>query len=369
MIVANVILAVAVLDHFGGPAALGEKLASAFGSDVLRSLPPPGDERLGVVALLAWMYFTSEIALFLLLLVLTLPALGGILLWPDLHTQAYAAGHDPELIYGRMLAQFLGPGLLGFVLAGLIASVMSTVSANLNASGQVVANDVYRQFINKKASERQMIRVGRMVMALICILAVIVAWKVQSIIRVAVFILGLSSAELSATWAQWGWWRFNKSGRLAATFGGPLIFLASQFFWSNAMKVRSMFTLGYLATLTGMAVTTALWIAVTLLTRPDDMETLKEFYRRAKPLGFWGPVRRALGDGAGSRPRGRIRQGFLLSLTGFSAIVFLILGLSNFYIGKSGLGSTLLACFIGLGVLFLVLFNRYFRTISSEGVK
>ena len=404
MIAANVILALAVLDYFGGPAALGRKLASAFGPCVLHSLPPAGDERLGVMALLAWilgtsigyggdisamggpaegqrilsckserdaswMYFTTEIALFLLLLVLTLPALGGILIWPDLHTQAYTAGHDPELIYGRMLAQFLGPGLLGFVLAGLIASVMSTVSANLNASGQVVANDVYRYLFNKKASERQMIRAGRVVMAVICILAVIVAWKVQTIIRVAVFMLGLSSAELSANWAQWWWWRFNKSGRLAATFGGPLIFLAAQFFWSNIMKVRSMFTLGYLATLTGMAVTTVLWIAVTLLTRPDDMEILKEFYRRSKPLGFWGPVRRAVGAEAGSRPRGRIWQGLLLSLAGFAGVALLILGLSDFYVGKFGPGGALLAGSIGLGIVFLSLFNRYFRAISSEAVK
>jgi hypothetical protein len=246
---------------------------------------------------------------------------------------------------------------------------MSTVSANLNASGQVVANDVYRYLFNKRATERQLIRAGRVVMALICILAVIVAWKVQTIIRVAIFMLGLSSAELSANWAQWWWWRFNKSGRLAATFGGPLIFLAAQFFWSNMMKVGNMFTLGYLATLTGMAATTAVWVAVTLLTRPDDMEILKEFYRRAKPLGFWGPVRRAVGDEMDSRSRGRILQGFFLSLAGFSAVVFLILGLSNFYLGKFRLGIALLAGFTGLGVVFLVLFNRYFRSISSEGVK
>ena len=72
-----------------------------------------------------------QFTLFILLVILTLPALGGILLWPDLHTLAYTQGHDSELIYGRMLGQFLGPGLLGFVLAGLIASVMSTVSALL----------------------------------------------------------------------------------------------------------------------------------------------------------------------------------------------------------------------------------------------
>ncbi len=401
MIAANIMLAAAVLNYFGGPAALGEKLASAFGPGVIGSLPPAGDERLGVMALLAWvlgtsvgsggdissmggpaegqrilscrserdaawMYFTSEIALFILLLILTLPALGAILIWPDLHLQAYLPGHDPELIYGRMLARFLGPGLLGFVLAGLIASVMSTVSANLNASGQVVANDVYRKFINKKATGQQIIKVGRLVMALICILAVVVAWKVQTIIRVAVFMLGLSSAELSANWAQWWWWRFNRYGRLAATFGGPLVFLAAQFFWSKVMKVESMFTLGYLATLTGIAVTTVLWIAVTLLTKPDDMAILKEFYLKARPLGIWGPVRRACGELGDARPRGLILKGFLISILGFASVVMLILGISNFYVGKFGLGGALAASFVGTGAIFLRFFNRYFQSIGDS---
>ncbi len=401
MIAANIMLAVAVLDYFGGPVALGQKLAATFGPGVIGNIPPLGDERLGLVAVLAWMlgtsigaggdispaggpaegqrilscksekdaawmYFTTEITLFILLILLTLPALGGILLWPDLHTLAYTPGHDPELIYGRMLGQFLGPGLLGFVLAGLIASVMSTVSANLNASGQVVASDVYRFIFNKKAAERQLIKVGRLVMAVICVLAIIVAVRANSIVGVAVFMLGLSSAELSANWAQWWWWRFNRYGRLAATLGGPLIFLGAQVFWTKVRKVDSTFTVGYLSALTGIALTTALWIAVTLATKPDDMEILKAFYRKARPLGLWGPVRQACGPDIFPELRRPLLKGFLLAALGFGAVVALILGIGDLYVGKFGLGAALVGGFVVLGALFLRAFNRYFAVISTQ---
>jgi len=400
MIVANIMLAVAVLDYFGGPVALGQKLVAAFGPSVIGSFPPPGDERLGLMAVLAWMlgtsigaggdispaggpaegqrilscksekdaawmYFTTEITLFILLILLTLPALGGILLWPDLHTLAYTQGHDPELIYGRMLGQFLGPGLLGFVLAGLIASVMSTVSANLNASGQVVASDVYRFLINKKASEQRLIKVGRIVMAVICVLAIIVAVKANSIVGVAVFMLGISSAELSANWAQWWWWRFNRYGRLAATLGGPLIFLGAQLFWTQIMRVESTFTVGYLSALTGIALTTVFWIVVTLTTKPDDMEILKDFYRKARPLGFWGPVRKACGGDVFPELRRPLVKGFLLSALGFASAVSLILGLGDLYVGKFAQGVALVAGFVALGAIFLRAFNSYFAAIST----
>jgi SSS family solute:Na+ symporter len=132
------------------------------------------------------------------------------------------------------------------------------------------------------------------------------------------------------------------------------------------MKVESMFRLGYLATLTGMAVTAVLWVVVTLLTKPDDMAILKEFYLRARPLGFWGPVRRACADSATARPRGLILKGFLISILGFAAAVMLILGISNFYVGRFGLGSMLLAGFVGTGVAFLKLFSRYFQLIGDS---
>ncbi len=401
MIAANVVLAAAVLSRFGGPAALGARLAERFGPGVLSVVPPAGDERLGAVAVMAWMigasigyggdiatmggavegqrilacrsgrdaawmYFTSEIALFLLLVVLTLPALGGILLWPDLHTLAYTPGHDPELIYGRLLREFLTPGFLGIALAGLIASVMSTVSGHLNAGSQVVTADLYAPLVRRRLRDREMIRVGRVSMILILVLGVLVAWRAKSIIAVAIFMLGLASAELSANWAQWWWWRFNRFGRLAATFGGPVLFLAAQAFWTKAHPGAGVFTRGYLATLTGIALTTGLWVVVTLATPPDDMETLKAFYRRARPLGFWGPVRLACEAAPPPAPRFAILGGFLLAALGSTAVALMIFGLSTLYVGRYLKAAAFIGAFLILGALFLKGFDRYFKAVLAD---
>ncbi len=399
MIGANMVLAVVVLVQMGGPQNLGMRLASQFGPEVLSILPPAADEQLGIVAILAWMigasigfggdpgsiegqrilacksekdaawmYFSYEITLFLLLVILTLPALGGILLWPEFHTHAYTPGHDPELIYGRMLSQFLGPGLLGLALASLIASVMSTISGHLNAGGQVVTNDIYRQFINKNPSDRQVIRVGRLVMLIIVSLAVIVALKAKTIVSVAIFMLGLSSAELAANWAQWWWWRFNKYGRLAATFGGPFIFLLSQFFWTKIIPIKSLFTRGYLSTLSGIAGTTVVWVVVTLATKPDDEELLKKFYMKARPLGYWKPIRKKCEKEPGFVPDSRKRpvlKGLFLALIGFLSIAGLISGISYLYVGKMAEGSGMILGFFGFGYFFLRLFNRFFAEIQG----
>ena len=41
-----------------------------------------------------------------------------------------------------------------------------------------------------------------------------------------------------------------------------------------------------------MGLTTALWVTVALLTEPEPEKVLDGFYRRVRPLGTWGPVRR-----------------------------------------------------------------------------
>ena len=103
------------------------------------------------------------------------------------------------------------------------------------------------------------------------------------IFSVAVFMLQFSAAELPANWAQWWWWRFNSWGRLAASFGAPVILLLVRFF----LPRWSWWDQTYLV----IGLNTILWMAVTLATPADRTEVLTHFYRKARPLGDWGPVR------------------------------------------------------------------------------
>ena len=158
----------------------------------------------------AKMYVWTQVILFLMLALITLPALGAAVRWPGLRDGSI----DKELAYGMLLGHYLPPGLLGLAVSGILASIMSTVSSNMNFGAQVFLNDVYKRSLVKQASDRHYLMVGRIVAASIVVLAMLVATIARSVIDIAVFMLGLAAAELTANWAQWWWWRFNGKARI-----------------------------------------------------------------------------------------------------------------------------------------------------------
>jgi solute:Na+ symporter, SSS family len=322
---ASLVLMWVVQADFGGPAGLHKALTASFGEGVVSWYPPTHHELLGLIGVIAWtvgtavgyggdaapmagamegqrilscrnareaskMYVWTQGVLFFMLAVLTLPALGAIVKWPGLRDGTL----NRELAYGMLLGHYLPPGLLGLAVSGILAAIMSTVSSNMNFGAQVFLNDVYKRSIVRNASSGHYLLVGRVVAALIVGLAVVVATTARNVIDISVFMLGLSSAELTANWAQWWWWRFNGKARLAASFGGPLLFLFNQFVLFKYLIHAGQDTV-YLVVFASMLATCVLWVAVALLTKPEPMGKLVEFYRRARPMGWWGPVARQAG--------------------------------------------------------------------------
>jgi SSS family solute:Na+ symporter len=163
-------------------------------------------------------------------------------------------------------------------------------------------NDIYRRWIVRKGSERHYLYIGKACMLVILAIAMLVVYKATLIFNVAVFMLGLSAAELPANWAQWWWWRFNGPARIAASFGGAIIFCivkSPEMLLSVGIDgAKSLIIPWWWQTFLVMGLTTILWIAVALLTPPDPEEVLDRFYRRANPLGSWGPVRRRVAAAA-----------------------------------------------------------------------
>ncbi|RQW02882.1 hypothetical protein EH223_11425 [candidate division KSB1 bacterium] len=364
MIVASLILMGMVWADFGGPGGLYDALVSQFGTGVVNWHPPASHELLGVVGVIAWtvgtaigyggdvapmagamegqrllscrnsreaskMYIWTEVVLFLMLAVLTLPALGAMVKWPGLHDGTI----NKELSYGMLLGHYLPSGLLGLALIALFASIMSTVDSNMNFGAQVFINDVYRRSIQPDKSMTHYMRIGKIVMLVIMGLAILVAYHAQNVIDIAVFMLGLSSAELTANWGQWWWWRFNGKARLAASFGGPVIFLINKFLIFNYLIEAGPDT-AYWVVLTSIAATCVLWILVSLFTKPDYEQKLVEFYQLARPLGWWNPIaRKAKINPAGQRP---ILNGLGIALVGTVMVASGIIGFSCLYVAKWG---------------------------------
>ena len=93
-------------------------------------------------------------------------ALASLIVFPSLDSIRQAFPDiDPKIVkddlaYPAMLT-FLPAGLLGLVIASLIAAFMSTISTHLNWGASYIAHDFYHRFVNPKASEKQLVAVGR----------------------------------------------------------------------------------------------------------------------------------------------------------------------------------------------------------------
>jgi solute:Na+ symporter, SSS family len=359
---ASLVLVWAVQADFGGPRGLYDALVMTVGEGAVSWRPPLHHELLGVLGVIAWtagtavgyggdaapmsgamegqrilscrdgreaakMYVWTQVILFFLLATLTLPALGAMVRWPGLTDGTI----NRELAYGMLLGHYLPAGLLGLAVTGILASIMSTVSSNMNFGAQVFVNDVYRRSIAPGASDRHYLIVGRIVATVIVGLAMVVASTAENVIDIAVFMLGLSSAELTANWAQWWWWRFNGKARLAASFGGPVIFLVNQL-----VVFRYFIDAGeasvYIVMFTSMAETLLLWVVVALATAPEPDETLVAFYRRARPMGAWGPIARKAGiEPAGWAP---VVRGLGIATTGAVMVGAAVVALTMLYVAR-----------------------------------
>jgi len=388
MVASSIALMVLVWREFGGPAGLHDALVARWGPEIVSWHPPPAHEFLGVIGLLAWtlgtslgyggdlstesqkllscrnareaskMYVWTEVVLFLLLAVLTLPALAATLHWPGLREGAI----NKELSFGLLIGRYLPPGWLGLALVALCASIMSTVDSHLSYAGQVFVNDVYLRWIRRDAPTGHCLVVGKLVMVAIMGLAILVATAFTNVIDISLFMLGLFGAELAANWAQWWWWRFNGKARIAACVGGPLIY------WCNSHFVFGEWidlwaSTAYVVVLVSIAATACLWIGVALFTAPDAPETLTAFYRQARPPGAWGPVAAAAGmRSAGWRP---VVRGFPIAALGFITIAASTLALSGGYVGNWwSAGASGAVAFIS-GVIFWRCYRPFLDEIEN----
>ncbi|PQO44245.1 sodium:solute symporter family transporter [Blastopirellula marina] len=396
----SVLLMAIVLIDFGGPTQLFTALEQTAGPEAASVFPPLGHEVLGFIAIAAWtigttigyggdaapmagamegqrilscrneresakMYVWTTVVLFLLLATLTLPALAAMVHWPEVRTP-----EQKELAYGMLLARYLPPGLLGLALSAVLASIMSTVSSNMNFGAQVLVNDVYQRSLVKEASTRHYLMMGRIFSAGILILGVLVAVAATNVIQISIFMLGLSSAELTANWAQWWWWRFNGWARLTASLGGPLIFVLNKLFlfpnpWFSFPHLLDFGPHNdYMIIFVSMGMTLIAWVTVALLTKPEPMPHLIAFYRRARPYGFWRPVAEAAGEPL--PPKGRIAFGFAVAPFGTIMAAAAILALSLLYLGRWDGAAVALGTMLLAGTVFYFGFSKLLQPLRTE---
>lgn len=214
-------------------------------------------------------------------------ALASLVIFPDLASLQRAFPHiDPaivhhDLAYPAMLT-FLPAGLLGLVVASLIAAFMSTISTHLNWGSSYIVNDFYKRFVNPRADEKNLVRVGRLSTLLLMAAAALVALLLENALQSFNILLQIGAGTGLLFLLRWFWWRINAGGEIAAMV---ISFLAAVFFELIYPRL-GLPPIGSSSKLViGVAVTTVGWLTVTFLTRPTDQKTLVRFYRLIRPGG------------------------------------------------------------------------------------
>src|SRR5690606_28485193 len=87
---------------------------------------------------------------------------------------------DPETIFIILANLLFHPLITGFLLAALLAAIMSTISSQLLVSSSSLTEDFYRLFLRKDASEKEIVNVGRLAVLLVSIAAIILASDPES---------------------------------------------------------------------------------------------------------------------------------------------------------------------------------------------
>lgn len=192
-------------------------------------------------------------------------------------------GHD--LAYSAMLTK-LPHGLLGLVLASLVAAYMSTISTHLNWGASYIVNDFYKQQINKDASEKKLVAIGRISTVGLMVFSALLALVLQNALQLFDIILMFGAGTGLIFILRWFWWRINAWSEISAMFVSGIVSillnftsLGDYFFGVDGlMPTYAKFPMVVL-------VTTIVWVFVTYLTKPETKTVLQNFYKKIQPGG------------------------------------------------------------------------------------
>lgn len=219
-------------------------------------------------------------------------ALSSMLVFPQLsdiaaafpYVDRHLIGHD--MAYSAML-KFLPTGMLGLMIAGMLAAYVSTLSTHLNWGTSYLVHDFYRRFVRQDAEEHHYVLVGRVVTGLLMLAAAGVTFVLDSARQSFELLMSIGAGTGLIYLLRWFWWRINAWSEIAAMASSFIVSIG--FFVAQKAGASISSTTVLLSTI---AVTTVCWLVATFVTRPTDAATLESFYRLVRPGGpGWRGVR------------------------------------------------------------------------------
>ncbi|MDA9803623.1 Na+:solute symporter [Flavobacteriaceae bacterium] len=298
-----------------------------------------------------------------------LVALASLVLYPDLaslqtafpNVEESKLGHD--LAYSAMLTK-LPSGLLGLVLASLGAAYMSTISTHLNWGSSYIVNDFYKQKINRNASEKQLVNIGRLSTIFLMAFSALFALFLTNALQLFDIILMFGAGTGLIFILRWFWWRINAWSEISAMFASGLISILLNFTslstllfdhqTNNEIFVEGIFPAWSKFPIV-VLITSIVWVTVTFLTKPETDETLRRFYKKTTPGGpGWARILNTFPDTSfienENKKKWTVPSGILAMILGCFMVYGAMFATGNFLYGNYKLAS---------GLLLLVIFSVF----------
>jgi len=194
------------------------------------------------------------------------------------------AGHiDFEQILPSAIKEFVPVGLMGFLLAGLLAAFMSTFAGTLNAAQAYIVNDIYLK-VKKEATDKQVRNTNYIVGVLIMLISIIIGIYAKNVNSLLQWIVSaLWGSYVASNVLKWYWWRFNGYGYFWGMLAGLIPALIFPLIFHETLELY-YFPLLLISSLIGC-------FAGTFLKPATDNAVLDAFYKNVRPWGFWKPVK------------------------------------------------------------------------------
>ncbi|MCF6270078.1 MAG: Na+:solute symporter [Melioribacteraceae bacterium] len=257
-------------------------------------------------------------------------ALCSIILFPqlsDIHSQFPNISEQylkDDIAYPVMMT-LLPSGLFGLVVASLVAAYMSTIGTHLNWGSSYVVNDFYKRFIKPEASEKELVRMGRMLTVVLMILAAVVSLWLENAKQAFDILLQIGAGTGLIFILRWFWWRINAFTEISAMIISFVVAISFQFIFPEveAGAQPEWWQTSHWQLVLGITITTFSWLLVTYLTKPTDHKVLKNFVLLTRPGGNgW----KAINEEIESEGHPKIENNFTTELLMMFIAVFTVYG-------------------------------------------
>jgi solute:Na+ symporter, SSS family len=211
--------------------------------------------------------------------------LGFFVMYPKIQQTA-----QYEMGWYRLGFEYLPVGMVGLFFAAIVAIHLSTISAHLNLGASYATRDLYHHYFKPRATERELVWVGRVSTLILLLGSFLYGSMIQEITQWLIFALWIMAAGIwLPSILQVVWWRFNSWGYLSSWIANLglswlVVWILPEFHLIPDLP-------DYLQFWIMMALGALIYLPITFLTRPEDMDRLVKYYVMSRPLGWWKPVR------------------------------------------------------------------------------